>query len=196
MRIFGAWTLAATLLVGCGLGRVRATDDEPDTSDVRPVQRHHGWNPALVKMFGGDPSEKAPEKPKPETKKEKAPEKKPATSSPPASVVDEAAAVQARERATLGRRLAVIDKLKEIANSTHDNELMRRAEELEERAWTAFGQHTAYLRDGAGLVEADDKTPDKPSGKSPVTGERSPESSAYTVTGKNASSRNALKEGD
>jgi hypothetical protein len=195
MRTFGAWTLTAALLVAGELGQVRATDDEPDTSDVRPVERHRGWNPALVKMFGGDSSRKEPEKPKPEPKKEAAPAKKPATPRQQASGVDEAAAVQARERATLGRRLAILDKLKEIANNTHDNELMRHTEELEERAWTAFGQHTAYLRDGAGLFEAEDKNLDKQSGTAPAAGERSPESASYTVSGKDASSHTALKEG-
>jgi hypothetical protein len=152
MRKGGAWGLAAALVVGVAATAAFAVDDEADGDNKpAPVKGIH-LAPWLAERVNAE-NHNAQEEHKPAAKPKSPPAPKAEPVDKPVKKADEAAAIQARERATLGRRLAVIDKLKEIAERTHDDELIRRADELEERAWTAFGQHTAYLR-GTGELES------------------------------------------
>ena len=64
--------------------------------------------------------------------------------------------------------MQVCDKLKEIAIRTNDPDLLRRAEQLEERSQACYTQRTAHLRGLVGGFESDEKTLDQylASGKS------------------------------
>src|SRR5207245_2565264 len=62
-----------------------------------------------------------------------------------APAVDEAAQQRNREEAAYLRRLAVCDKLKQIAYQTNDEKLQRQAEQLDERVWEVYSQRIANL---------------------------------------------------
>ncbi len=68
------------------------------------------------------------------------------------------AAVRAREEAAFLRRRAVCLKLQEIAIRTRDDELLRKAEELDQLAWDTYVQRTAHLPASAAAFEADEQT--------------------------------------
>lgn len=65
------------------------------------------------------------------------------------SLADVAAAAKNREDADLLRRLAVCDKLREIALRTDDNELLQKVDVLLTRARAAYEQRSAMLADVA-----------------------------------------------
>jgi hypothetical protein len=143
MRRLGACGLTVTLVLGLGGATVLAGDVDAGGDDAEPAAKASSswWNPTTW----WETKEKKPEK-KIAAKTEKKVSKKPTAVPKATSVVDEAAAERAREEALLLRRLQVCDKLMEIAVRTNNNDLLRRAEELDERARTAYAQHTAYLR--------------------------------------------------
>ncbi len=86
-------------------------------------------------------------------KKKKAPEPEPAvkTSSP-----ESAAALQAREKANYLRRIAVCDRLRDIAFQTKDNELFRKADQLDQRAYAIYMKHSAQVP-GDMALQADER---------------------------------------
>jgi hypothetical protein len=51
--------------------------------------------------------------------------------------------LRAQAEAAYHRRLAVVDKLKAIALATHDEDLERKASQLEQRTWDNYLKHTA-----------------------------------------------------
>lgn len=133
-----------------------------------------GW---LNRNFGG------PTGPKPaDAKAAKQPEKqaaKPAaakdadedqtpTASRPVNQVDAAANERERELAALLRRQKVCLKLQEIALKNNDEELMRKAEQLDERAREIYAQRTAHLPCSDALFQSDEQTLEKHLG--PATG--------------------------
>src|SRR5262249_13713033 len=63
-------------------------------------------------------------------------------------------AVRARAWAEYERRDAVCRRLHLIALQTNDDELERRAEQLEQKAWEIYLRHTANLGNGVDLDEA------------------------------------------
>lgn len=71
--------------------------------------------------------------------KKKAPEPVPITQSTPP---ESASARQAREKTDYLRRIAVCDKLRDIAFQTSDDELSRKADQLDQRAYAIFMKHT------------------------------------------------------
>jgi hypothetical protein len=187
MRKLAAWGLTATLVMGLGAAVTAAAEEETEGGNTKPAANTSTfrWSPWVVKAFRLE-EKKVPAK-KPSPKPEKSAAKKPAASKP-APVVDEAAAERAREEAILMRRLAACDKLKEIAIQRNDKELLRRADEMDERARTAYAQRTAYLRDGESRFESDEKILEKHLG---------PGSTARTdsaTQGKDRGSRAAAKE--
>jgi hypothetical protein len=56
-----------------------------------------------------------------------------------------AAVERSREEATLLRRLAVCDQLKLIAIQNKDDDLLRQAEQLEQRVQAVYAEHIAHL---------------------------------------------------
>jgi hypothetical protein len=185
MRNTAAWGLATTLALGLGAGLSWAADD----SDWAPTWQ---WKP-----FAGwfspktTPEEKKPVEKKPAPKTETTQAKKPITPVKPASIVEGAVARRNREEAVLLRRLRACDKLKEIAIRTNDNDLLRRAEDLEERAQATYAQRTANLQVHGGELESDEMTIDRylDSSQSP-----SKDAQAYVVSSKDQSSQAAAKE--
>src|SRR5262249_15949543 len=81
--------------------------------------------------------------------------------SPKASTAKEPAAPKAvsassPEEAALFRRLEACDKLTQIAITNNDDALLHRAEELNQRAWTAYNQQAPRARTHKGGVESDE----------------------------------------
>jgi hypothetical protein len=176
------------VVLGLSVLTARAADDEDDDTEAKPAPASHGigfhWSPVFSHMFGLD-QPKPPPKPAPKPKKKEEPTAKKSTAPPskPANLVDEAAADRAREEEVLLRRLAVCDKLMEIAVRTKDQELLHRAEQLDERARTTYAQRTAYLGSSASAAPA----------ASPAVPPR-PDSPEYTVSGTGHSSRAPVME--
>ena len=186
MRKFGAWGLAAVLVLGLAAMHGWAGDDDEDHTEVKPPPRPFiRWSPWAVKMFRIDDSPAPVKKPQPKPKKTASAAKKAPQTVKPTPVVNEAAGDRAREEAALMRRLEVCDKLKEIALRTNDGELFRRAEVLDERARTTYAQRTSYLGGNGGLATdtmALDRSLDAVYPKT-----RAPESTAHTVADGNPS---------
>jgi hypothetical protein len=72
----------------------------------------------------------------------KKPEQTPTKTERLTSNVELPATLRAREKADYLRRLAVCDRLQVIATQSGDNELARKAEQLEHRAWEVYRQRT------------------------------------------------------
>jgi hypothetical protein len=141
----------AALVLAIGAAPALADDDEPESAPKpapRPVIR---WSPYAAKVLGID-QQQMPKDPKPPAKssKSKSEAKKPAPQPKP-KALPETAKIQA-EQAALIRRLAVCDKLKEIALRTNDNDLLQRAEQLDARAWATYTQRTGASRSGDGAA--------------------------------------------
>jgi hypothetical protein len=127
MRTRMAWALAAVAALSVGTSASRAGDDS--------TTPQYGWTGPFKDW----------NKPTPEP----APKKKP-TPKPPETVAPETASSRFQEEANLLRWLAVCDKLREVADHTNDQELMRRADQLEDQANKVYAERTALLaRTGA-----------------------------------------------
>ena len=87
----------------------------------------------------------------------------------PAVPVESPVARKAREQAIYFRRIAVCDKLKDIAFQTRDDELLRKADQLDQRAFAIYQQHTGEAP-GAGL-QADERILERRLGNSAPTGQ-------------------------
>lgn len=129
MRKRMAWALATGLALGLGASAVLADDDPP------PVQApKSGWVGPFKEWNQPAPA------PKPEAKKKV---------EPPAprrlSINEQVQAARYREQADLLRRMAVCDKLMEIAVRNNDNELMHKVEQLQERANNLYSDHSVSL---------------------------------------------------
>lgn len=139
----GVALLALTLAMGPQALRAGPADKSSD----KPAEKKS----VFQKWFGS--------KEKEEPKKEEVTAKKPnesetkeeATPSP----ATRAAAARLREENTLLRRLAVCDKLMEIAVRTNDTELARRVEQLDERARKTYADRTANLPANEVAVDQD-----------------------------------------
>lgn len=154
MRRVEVWSMTAVLAVGLGAVAVRAADDHAESTKSSECGRSW-WNPFAS---GSRSQEKKPAATKPSGKTaEPAITKRPASAAKTTTAVDEAKAERAQEEKTLFRRLQACDRLKEIAMQTKDEDLLRRAEEMDERTWTLYAQHTAHLRSRPGEFEADAK---------------------------------------
>jgi hypothetical protein len=127
MRRQIAWALAAGLALGVTASTVFA-DDDPPAPKAAPAS---GWTGPLK-----DWNKPAP---KPQPKKIEPPPR------PKPTLADKVQAASYKERADLLRRMAICDKLKEIAERTNDPELARKAEQLEERANSLYADHALML---------------------------------------------------
>ena len=190
MRKAAAWGLAATFAIGLGTGLAVAADDTTDATSSRSSAWAPTWQWKPFAGWFGSKEEKKPAEIKPAPKAEPV-AKTPTTPVKPASIVEGAVVRRSREEAVLLRRLRVCDKLKEIAIRTNDNGLLRRAEELEERAQTTYAQRTAHLQANAGAFESDEELIDRylDAGKA-----RSESPAAYVVSSKDQSSQAVAKE--
>jgi hypothetical protein len=187
MRKIAAWGLGASLLVALATATTGAADDIDGTSMRSPA-----WGPTWQwKPFSTSASSKEDLRPieKKPTLKSQTTEKRPPPVKPERAV--DQAAGRSREEAALFRRLQACDKLKDIAMRTDDKDLLRRAEQLEERAQAAYRQRTGPLHGRADRFESDEKTIDRFLGG----GKSGPkEAVSYTVRGTDHSNESAGKE--
>jgi hypothetical protein len=124
MHRLTAWGGALALLVGLGAFARAGDPDDAPVPDIDPGLRSFcRWN--------GVP----PEKPKPLEKRAATPVR------PRPSVLK--ATQRAQEEANLLRRLAVIDRLQQIALDTGDDALKKQTEQLEEEARKVYAARLA-----------------------------------------------------
>jgi hypothetical protein len=195
MRKFGAWGLAAALVLGLAALRGWAGDDDEDHPEVKlPPRPFIRWSPWAIKMFHIDETPAPVKKPDPKPKKTASAASKAPQTVKPTPVVNDAAGDRAREEAALMRRLEVCDKLKEIAIRTNDAELLRKAEVLDERARTTYAQRTAYLRGTTASFESDEKTLDKYLAATAPATSRLMDSTGRTAANTDLASQAATKE--
>jgi hypothetical protein len=122
MRHRATWALSLALLAGLAAA---AAAQEPAPPSPPPPSGS-SWLPNLW-PFG------QPQRP---------PAPAPAPKTPP---VDSAATQRARELAAWQRRVAVCFRLREIARQTNDDDLERRAEQLQDQAFAIYTQRIALL---------------------------------------------------
>jgi hypothetical protein len=183
MRKFAVWAVTSALVMGLATCVALAGEDDTDSDSAKPARSSNiRWSPFFVHAFRMDESK--PKESKPAAK----PKKKPAAEKPP-TVTRDLTAERSREEAALLRRLAVCDKLMEIAIRNNDNEMIQRVEVLDERARLAYQQHTASLGDRASKPEANDKAIEKHPGPKSTSKPNQPEDSGYAATGNNRTSR-------
>src|SRR5262245_22555302 len=140
MRKLVAWGLEVALVVGLGAAVARA-DDAPSGRPFggRPKywkKSNNGW--VWQRGSNDDDDDEPTAKPKKD-----APAKKPAKDEAkpdpkPGPELRDPAAERAREEAVFLRRSAVCLRLQEIGLRNNDAELMKKAEQLRERAWSAY----------------------------------------------------------
>jgi hypothetical protein len=174
MRRLGVWGGLGTAIL-LGLGTAALAEDPADGAAA--PHPNNGWYGHL--FFSNDKPAPAPA-PVPVRNDKKADRKGTKSPEAPAKVapvVDEAAQQRNREEAAYLRRLAVCDKLKQIAYQTNDEKLQRQAEQLDERVWEVYSQRIANLPVGRSDLERDAGGADH----APRTAEVHPERAAYTV---------------
>lgn len=132
MRRLGCWKLQATLLAAFGLACTAAASETGD-ADAKAADKDTspGWLQWLT------PGSKKPDK-KPVVKAGEDAAKK-------ADVAEDAAGERAREMAAYLRRVAVCDRLMEVAAERHDDALLKQAEELSNRAYEVYSRRVAHL---------------------------------------------------
>jgi hypothetical protein len=135
-------TLAAAVLLGVGTAAAqdRSGDDPPARKPPSGGSWLTRWWP-----FGRKAEEKKPP-PAPEPRRP--------------SAAETARAARVREEAALHRRLAVCDRLREIAAQapSPDHELWRKADELESLAWQTYTLRTAHLPSSGAAEDTDEDT--------------------------------------
>ena len=132
-----AWGIAAAVLAAWG-GSAAAAD--PGETAALPYDR----GAAAFRRWNGGPIER----PKP----------------PPPPIVDRAAkarandtaaALRAQEEANFLRRLAACDRLRQLALETGDDSLEKLADELQQKAESAFKQRTTQVSAGKLLAQSE-----------------------------------------
>jgi hypothetical protein len=131
MRRRLVWGWGVALLIGLGTaGAALAGPKDDDAAKPSDGGWFSGW-------FGGKPAEPAKKKDKPDPK-----------DAAPVKPAPDRRAARNREEAVLLRRLAVCDKLKQVALQNGDAELERQADQLDARAWEVYNQRIANLPGG------------------------------------------------
>jgi len=156
----GSWGLQAGFLLVALSASAALAGDPVDEPAPQPQGADHGsFANTLSRWFGTAPKP-TPAKPKPVAqKKTVAKAEAPAPKPPP---VDESAVQRERELAALLRRQQACLKLMQIAGDSHDEELQRKAEQLDERARAVYAQRTAHLSGARNSsFESDEKTLEK-----------------------------------
>ena len=162
MRGKWMWGLGILVALGLGLaaGPIRADDGDDD--DVKPASKKvpsgGHW---LIRWPGGDA--KKPADTKPADKTDKPADKPAAKPTMPAAkpIQDPPEKVRAREQAAWVRRQQVCDRLKEVAEQSHDEELLQTAKALEQRSWNLYLQRTANLPASSFALESDAEVVDR-----------------------------------
>jgi hypothetical protein len=143
MRAWRAWAIGAVAAMGLSSALACAADDEWEMPDGKAAPQNQGsWFSRLFRAGESNPDHapwdkqgalrtqlQGPPRPKADTAKK--PAEKPATKPP----VDGGNTVRARYMDDFLRQQAVCNRLSDIAAEKNDLQLMRKAQELEERAW-------------------------------------------------------------
>jgi hypothetical protein len=146
MRAPTLWTLTAALALGAGVASAVAQTPGPTDAPAESGWKI-GW---LARLFGGQKAE--PQKPPAKAQNPKVED------IPQLQVLDSTASLLEREGGELSRRRAVCDKLRLIALQTGDEALMRRANELDDRAWALYQQRTAAVAVPGSAFQSDEQT--------------------------------------
>jgi hypothetical protein len=176
----GLATLGLAIALGLGsVGAARADDDSDSSGTAKPSSNPLGfhWSPVFVHAVGWDQEQNAPKRPAPKPKKP--PVKKEEAKKP--TVVDQSTLARAREEASLLRRLAVCDKLREIAIRTNDGELLRRVDALDERARMTYSVHTTVSQGAPKEFDLDEKILDEHLGMSAAANPGADKAISYSV---------------
>jgi hypothetical protein len=199
MRNVGKWGIAAALIMAFGVAAL--ADDSSDGKDTKSKKSKGPpqWRTTPVwakayNWFGNPEDEPKPDPKKPADKKaDRKPTKEPATPAAvgkPASTAD--AVVRSPEEAEFLRRSEACLKLREIALRNNDPELLRRAEQLDEKAWAAYSQRIA-TKSAGDKFESDEQTIDRL--LSPGKEDKSSKSSSKIHSVGDNSRQASLKEG-
>jgi hypothetical protein len=188
MRRAWLWGFGLTVIFSLGITAVRADDD--DEKPAGPAKTTYGRGPGLMdRLF------KSSEKPttkKPGKKDAESPAKEKADK-PEKPAVDSAGAIRAREQAALERRMQVCLRLMDLANQQNDEELYRRAEELDKKAWAVYRQRTAHLP-GGNAAESDEEVLDRHLGNKSAAAPNAGSLTSGTAKAKDRNSQAAVRE--
>jgi hypothetical protein len=139
MRQWKSASLGAAVLIGLSLGAgagAAASNDSDPPAGAKKTTVASWWNWFGIKDRATD--KKTPPKEKNEPVVD-------STTAVAAPKTEPGAGPREQERATLLRRLAVCDELRQIATQKKDDALLRQAEELDERVWTVYTQRVERL---------------------------------------------------
>lgn len=170
MKRLALWSIQIFLVVACA----RASAWEPYPPGAVP---NSGKTKAFTDWLGG------PEKPapRPAAKPAKAktppagPGEAPAPASKPPAQMDEGVGAREQELQALLRRQKVCFQLMQIALENNDPELMRKAEQLDERARMIYSERTAAMPGFADRdSSADEKMLEKQLGSARAAGREAP----------------------
>jgi hypothetical protein len=167
MRRLCVWTVTVLILAAPALARAGDPDDDSSSKG--------SW---FSRLFSG--KSQAPAQPK-EKKMDKNDAAERYAASRKAAVVS-----QAREKNEWLRRVAVCDKLRDIAALTNDDELLRKADQLDQRAWETYQKRTARLPAGAAGLQADERILERRLGPSANTAQGLLPSSGTSTAGQAA----------
>jgi hypothetical protein len=206
MRNAGKWGIAAALIIGFGVAALADDSldkDTKDTKDTKSSKSKKGppqWRTTPVwakasNWYGPVGEESKPDPKKPADKKANGKPAKepaaPAVAAKPAGAGD--AVVRSPEEAEFLRRSEACLKLREIALRNNDPELLRRAEQLDEKAWAAYSQRLA-TKPGDDKFDSDEQALDHL--LSPGKDDKSKSSSKiHSVPGQDNSRQASLREG-
>jgi hypothetical protein len=188
MRTSRLWAMGLAVVLGGG-GALLAGDDE--NKDQPPWKHRGGLLSAKPTPGAGKSAEKKinDDLEKLDKDDEKALEKSAVRRNAEAiqrsSLADEAIAERAREEAVLLRRLAVCEKLKQVAFQTNDRSLEREAEELDQKAWAAYSQRTAHLSASDASLSFTDAATDAPTAQ-PHAARKTTEGELHVVPSKDS----------
>jgi hypothetical protein len=133
--------LAALLAIALALGGSGST--QADEGSKPPVKSKGSWFTRLF-TFGKK------ERPTPATEKEKA-------TTEPSKRPEASGRSREQEESILGRRQEVCHKLREIAVQTRDDNLLRKADQLDQRAWSTYLKRTGGAPAGHGSFQSDEE---------------------------------------
>lgn len=133
----GKWGLAGCLALSATVGLAAEPDDDyPAAAEAAAAGRSMpSQRPGLLDYVFG--TAQRPSKPAPAAKSAKPAKPKPEAAKAEPAKADEKPAASAadREQEAYLRRLAVCDRLREVADETKDEKLRQLADHLQDRAW-------------------------------------------------------------
>ena len=138
------WAMGGLVLAALGLSAAsgQASWEPPPRPKPPVVGAVPPPQPSLFqRMFGVKSKQSAQAK----TTYDPSPRQATPANRPATGPVEEPSGGFDKEQRTYLRRLAVCDKLREIARETNDDELQRKADQLEQRAWSHCQQRTGQV---------------------------------------------------